>query len=325
VEFRFNHYGTYLREKFGGPVYKIMVDGGFTCPNRDGTKGTGGCIYCNNAAFTVGIIGCENPINQQVLDALREKKKRKRYRNARFLVYFQKYTNTYAPYEVLREKYESALLSEDIVGIVIGTRPDCVDEGVLDVLSSLAEKTHVSVELGLQTVSDDVLGLINRGHTVADFTRAAKLLRERGIEFGVHMIYGLPGDTRENFIEGARVISREGAALVKLNHIHVVSGTRLEEEWRKGRFSTPSLQEYLGAVCDFLEHLSPDVTVARLISTTPPQFLLAPKWNVGSGQFVEMVNSELAARGTRQGVRWKEERGVRGDGSSSRVFETTVE
>lgn len=307
MEFRFNHYGTYLKKTFGGRVFRITVDGGFTCPNRDGTVGVGGCIYCNNDAFSAGITAPHLPVADQVRLALEEKRGKKRYRGARFLVYFQKYTNTYAPPDVLEKLYESALVGEEIVGIVVGTRPDCIDGEIARVLKKLSEKTHVSVELGLQTTSDEVLKRINRGHTFEDYLKASDLLAREGVEFGVHLIYGLPGDTRENFLKGADEVSRTGASLVKLNHIHVVRDTELERAWRRGEFSPPSFEEYLEAVCDFLERLSPSVVVARLISTTPPELLLAPRWEVGSARFVTMVNEELERRGTRQGALFEEE------------------
>lgn len=303
-EYRFNHYGRYLRERFGQRLHKIMVDGGFTCPNRDGAIGRGGCIYCNNEAFTVGIIGEGNPVSFQVLAALREKEGKKKYKNAGFLVYFQKYSNTYGDVGYLERVYREALVSEKIVGIVIGTRPDCIDEKIVRLLGALGQETYVSVELGLQTVSDRVLAMVNRGHGYDTFRKAAELLRDAGIDFGVHLIYGLPGDSGENFIDGAGKVSDEGASLVKLNHIHVVRDTELERMWRMGTFVPPGYDEYLGAVCDFLERLSPAVTVARLIGTTPEKYLLAPRWEKGSAGFIQDVNRELERRGTYQGARW---------------------
>jgi radical SAM protein (TIGR01212 family) len=301
--YRFNHYGRYLRERFGQRVYKIMVDGGFTCPNRDDTKGQGGCIYCNNEAFTVGIIGGGNSVSFQVKEALGKKEGKKKFRDARFLVYFQKYSNTYGDVAYLEKVYREALVSEKIAGIVIGTRPDCIDEEIVALLGTLAGETYLSVELGLQTVDDRVLSRVNRGHGLDDFFRATELLGDSGIEFGVHLIYGLPGDSRENFIEGARKVSDAGASLVKLNHIHVVRETELEKMWREGRFTPPTYQEYLAAVCDFLEHLSSDATVARLIGTTPEKYLLAPKWDKGSAGFIQDVSGELERRGTYQGAK----------------------
>lgn len=302
--YRFNHYGRHLRERFGNRVYKIMVDGGFTCPNRDGMKGAGGCIYCNNDAFTVGIICGGSPVSIQVKAALMEKEGRKRYKNARFLVYFQKYTNTYGDVQSLEDIYREALVSEKIAGIVIGTRPDCIDGDIVRILGSIAQDTYISVELGLQTVNDRVLALVNRGHGYEEFENAARLLREAGIEFGVHLIYGLPGDSLEHFIAGAGKISEEGATLVKLNHIHVVRNTELEKWWNEGRFVPPSYDEYLSAVCDFLEYLSPETTIARLIGWSPEKFLLAPKWEKGSAGFIQDVIRELETRGSYQGMRW---------------------
>ncbi len=304
-DYRFNHYGSYLKSRFGFPLFKIMVDGGFTCPNRDGTKGFGGCIYCNNDAFSAGVVGKGLSIKDQVEGSLKAKEGKKRYRNARFLVYFQSYTNTYGEVSHLKKVYREALVSDRIAGLVIGTRPDCIDRNVASLLKDLSGETYIAVELGVQSLSDEVLTLVNRGHGIDHFSKAAKILREEGIETGVHLIYGLPGDSKSNFLSAARLLGKEGVSLVKLNHIRVVRNTALAQIWKKGEFSPPSYDDYFQSVCDFIELLSPDITLARLISTTPEKYLLAPKWNVGSGRFIEEVNGELEKRGTYQGSAWE--------------------
>ena len=303
--FLFNHYGTYLKGKFGGPVYKLMVDGGFTCPNRDGSKGSGGCIYCNNNAFTAGNMDGSLSVSEQVLSALEREEGKKRYGKAKYLVYFQKYSNTYGDLTTLAKLYRESFVSPRVSGIIIGTRPDCLTEEIVSLLTEISRERYVSVELGLQSISDEVLKNINRGHGIGEFRRAAELLRSSGIEVGAHLIYGLPGDFRENFLASGKVLAEEGISILKVTQIRVVRGTLLEMMWRGGEFVPPRYEEYLYALCDFIELLPPEIVLARLIGATPPGLLLAPDWSVGGGAFLEEVNRELARRGTRQGSRFE--------------------
>lgn len=298
-DLRFHNYGNYLRARFGGPVARISVDGGFSCPNRDGTRGTGGCLFCNNDSFTPGILFPGRPVEEQVRLTMAAPGRHRAFR--RILVYFQRFSNTYADPETLGRRYREALGHPEVVGIVVGTRPDCLGGEVLDVLESIARTHYVSVELGLQSISDAVLAGINRGHTVEEFVAAVRALRARGMDAAVHMIYGLPGDTRENFVAAASFLSDLGVQGVKLHHFHVVRGSGNEGAWRSGAIRVPEYREYLSACVEFLARLSPDVTILRLMGTAPDDVLLAPRWEKGNRDMARDVASELLARGIVQG------------------------
>jgi len=313
-DLRYHNYGSYLRRRIGGPAARIPVDGNFTCPNRDGTAGVGGCAYCNNDAFTPGIRFPGLPVEEQVRRSIEAPGRHQAYR--RFLVYFQKFSNSYAPADELRRRYRAAFAHPDVAGIVVATRPDCLGEAALEVLSEIARERYVSVELGLQSTSDEVLRGVNRGHTVADFVSAASALRDRGIDVGAHLIYGLPNDTRAGFLSGAALLSRLGIQGVKLHHLHVVEGSPMAAAFRDGVLRTPEYAEYLSACVDFLERLSAEIAVIRLMGEAPGHLLLAPQWPRGPREMSADVTGELKRRGTFQGFRWgggrREERN--GDG-----------
>lgn len=283
---------------------RVSVSAGFTCPNRDGTKGTGGCVYCNNESFTEGVLFPDRPVEEQVRRTISSSSRLKAFR--RLLVYFQPYTNSYAPAEKLERIYREAFCHPDVAGIVIGTRPDCLEAPVLDVLESIALEKYVSVEIGLQSASDAVLAGINRGHTVEDFTEAVGAVRRRGIDVAVHLIYGLPGDTKEGFVSAAGFLSDLGVQGVKLHHLHIVTGSGLEEPWRRGEVAVPEYEVYVRACADFLERLSPEIAVLRLMGSAPRELLLAPLWNKGSRDMSHDVAAELARRGSWQGSKRKE-------------------
>ncbi len=298
---RYRTYSSVLRDRFGGPVYRIPVDGGFTCPNRDGTAGSGGCLYCNNDSFTPGILHPGLPVAEQVRWGLSGAGRRRA--GARFLVYFQRFSNTYGPAQRLARLYREALSHPSVVGLVVGTRPDCLPPDVLDVLEAIARDRYVCVEIGLQSLSDRVLARIRRGHTVADFVRAARAAGSRGLSVAAHLIYGLPGDSREQFSAAAPFLSSLGVSGVKLHHLHVVEGSGLAAAWRSGEVAVPEYGEYIGAVADFLERLSPDVAVMRLVGEAPDRILLAPRWGKGSREVSRDIAAELARRGSWQGSR----------------------
>jgi len=299
-DLRFHNYATYLRRRLGEAAVRISVDGGFSCPNRDGALGTGGCLYCNNDAFTPGILHPGLPVEEQVLRTIRSPGRHRASR--RLLVYFQKYTGSYAPPEELDRIYRAAFCHPDVAGIVVGTRPDCLGPAVLDVLEGIARERYVSVEIGLQSISDEVLARVGRGHTVAAFRAAALELRRRGIDTGVHLIYGLPGDTRENFLAAADLLSELAVQGVKLHHFHVVAGSGFEKIWRNGGVPVPTYEEYLQACVEFLERLSPEVAVLRLMGSAPPELLLAPRWEKGSREMAQDLAREFHRRNSWQGV-----------------------
>ena len=298
-DLRFHNYATYLRRRLGEPAVRINVDGGFTCPNRDGTLGTQGCLYCNNEAFTPGIRFPGLPVEEQVRRTILAPGRHRAAR--RLLVYFQKYTGSYAPPPVLDRLYRAAFCHPVVAGIIVGTRPDCLGPAVLDVLEGIARERYVSVEIGLQSVSDEVLARVGRGHTVEAFRQAVREVRRRGIDTGVHLIYGLPGDTRANFLAAADLLSELGVQGVKLHHFHVVAGSGFEKIWRNGGIPVPEYEEYLLACVDFLERLSPEVAVFRLMGSAPPSLLLAPRWERGGREMAQDVAAELRRRGTWQG------------------------
>ena len=299
-DLRFHNYASYLRRRLGETAVRISVDGGFTCPNRDGTRGTSGCVYCDNDSFTGGILFPGLSVEEQVRRTIFSPG---RHRNARrLLVYFQRYSNSYAPPEELDRLYRAAFCHPDVAGIVVGTRPDCLGEEVLDVLEGIGRSGYVFIEIGLQSKSDAVLARVNRGHTVAEFVAAVAAVRARGIDAGVHLIYGLPGDTRENFVDTANFLSELDVQGVKLHHFHVVAGSAMAREWERGTVRVPEYGEYVSACADFLERLSPEVAVLRLIGSAPPGMLIAPLWEKGGREMARDVAAELERRGTWQGA-----------------------
>ncbi|MGE5663912.1 MAG: TIGR01212 family radical SAM protein [Deltaproteobacteria bacterium] len=311
-DLRYHNYASYLRRRLGNPAARIAVYGGFTCPNRDGTIGTGGCLYCNNDAFTAGIHFPGLPIDEQVRRTIQSPGRHRSFR--RFLVYFQPFSNTFAPPEELERKYRLAFCHPDVAGIAVGTRPDCLGPEVLDVLSRIARDHYVSVEIGLQSISDDVLARVNRGHTVRDFEDAVAALRERKIDVGAHLIYALPGDTRENFMSAAGYLSRLGVQAVKLHHFHVVRGSGFEAAWRRGDVAAPAYDDYLAACVAFLERLAPEVSVMRLIASAPPHLLLDPMWEKGGRDMARDVAAALLERDSCQGALWNGRRRRGADG-----------
>lgn len=296
---RYHNYASYLRRRLGVPAARVCVDGGFACPNRDGTVGTGGCSFCDNDSFTPGIRFPGLPVSEQVRRSLAPSDAGAR---RRYLVYFQKFTGTHAPPELLRERYLDALRHPAVSGIVVGTRPDCLGAGVLDVLGEIARDRYVCVELGLQSMSDDVLRGVRRGHDVAAFGEGARALVRRGIDVGAHLIYGLPGDTRESFLSAAPFLSGVPVRGVKLHHFHVVRGAPVEAAWRRGEVAVPGYDEYVSACADFLERLSPEVAVMRMAGESPDSRLLAPRWGKRPREVARDVTALLAERGTFQGI-----------------------
>ena len=306
-DLRFNSYGTYLRRRFGCRVSKVNVDGGFTCPNRDGSRGTGGCIYCDNASFSPGGTVAEKPIETQMAEGMAYH--RLRLGSEKFIVYFQKFTNTYGPVTKLRELYTRALAHPDVIGLSIGTRPDALPDDALDLLADLAREHYVCIELGLQSMDDAILQRINRGHTLDEYLRTVERIAGRGIELCTHLIYGFPGETREGFLRTADLMSGLPVNSVKLHQLHAVKGTLLAEMYRRGEFVPLSHGEYVATACDFLELLPPRIAVQRLYGSAPLAIRVAPTWDLKNNQMWYSVVNELKRRGTWQGYRLAGERG----------------
>lgn len=301
-DLRFHSYGSYLRRRFGVRVSKVNVDGGFTCPNRDGSRGTGGCIYCDNSSFSPAGTQAKIPIEEQMERGMAYH--RERLQSQRFLIYFQKFTNTYAPVERLAALYQSALAHPDVLGISVGTRPDALTDEAIDLLAELARDRYVCVELGLQSREEAVLADINRGHTYEEYLDAVKRLAGRGIEICTHLIHGFTGESREEFVRGARIFSALPVNSLKLHQLHAVAGTRLAELYREGRFTPIALGDYLGAVCDFLEELSPEIAIQRLYGSAPREIRVAPNWDLKNNQMWYAIVNELKRRGSWQGCRF---------------------
>jgi hypothetical protein len=303
---RYYQFSEYLKERFGCKVYKVTIDAGFTCPNRDGKVGWGGCTYCNNKGFSANTRQTPAPISRQVRQGMEFM--RRRYKAEKFLAYFQAYTNTYAPIETLRSNYDEALAFDDIVGLSVGTRPDCVAEPVLDLLASYQSSREVWVEYGLQTIHDRTLKLVNRGHDYASFLDALERTKRRGFKTCVHIILGLPGETKADMMATAQALSGMGIDSLKIHLMHVLKNTPLEKDYEEGRFEALQFDEYVGLVCDFLEYIPPAVSIQRLTADGPRSILLAPTWATEKRRTIAAIDAEFERRNSRQGMRISKEK-----------------
>ena len=308
-EKRYYPFSEYLKRVFGLKVYKVSLDAGFTCPNRDGKKGFGGCMYCVNESFSPNA-GRPISIGEQMRRGMEFM--RSRYKAEKFIAYFQAFTNTYADVETLRRCYEEALRFPDVVGLSIGTRPDCVPDDVLDLIWGYASRCHVWVEYGLQSMHDATLDFINRGHHYGDFVDAVRRTRERGINVCAHVILGLPGESREDMMETARGVSSLGVEGIKLHHLYVARHTPLETLYRLGKIDVLSQDEYIELAADFLERISPDRTIQRLVGDVTSDMLVAPKWPVSKEVVLRGITEELVRRKSCQGAKEEMARAMRG-------------
>lgn len=303
---RYNTYSGYFRRTFGGRVQKLTIDAGFTCPNRDGTVGTGGCTYCNNDAFNPSYCNSVKPILQQVEEGIEFHANR--YRRAEnFLAYFQAFSNTHAPLEKLKEIYAQALAHPKVVGLVIGTRPDCIDEAKLDYLAELAQHHYVIVEYGIESCHNQTLKRINRGHTYEQAEWAIRETAKRGIRTGAHLIFGLPGESREQMLSEAAIISQLPLDTVKFHQLQIVTDTTMEKDFlaHPEQFQLFELQEYLSFLANFLEKFNPNIVVERFVNEVPPWFLVAPNWgSYRADQLGVMFEKLLEARNTWQGKKF---------------------
>ena len=300
---RFNSYTEYIRKTFGGRIQKVVVDAGFTCPNRDGTKGTGGCSYCNNDAFNPSYCNPKEPLAFQISKGIVFHTVR--YRRAeRFLVYFQPYSNTYAPLSILKTLYEEALTYPDVIGLVIGTRPDCMDNEKLDYMQELSGRTYLQVEYGIESCYDESLRRINRGH---DFETSVKMIRqthERGIRTGAHMIFGLPGESREMMLKEANILSGLPIDSIKFHQLQIVKGTRMEKEFieHPDEFHKFTLDGYIDFIIRFIELLNPSIVIERFSGEVPPRLLNHTSWGlIRYDAVLRLIEEELKRRDTWQG------------------------
>ncbi|HEX9020711.1 MAG TPA: TIGR01212 family radical SAM protein [Nitrospirota bacterium] len=296
---RYNAFGQHMKELYRAPVYKVNVDAGFTCPNRDGSISTGGCIYCNNDSFRPQACAGKATVREQVRRGIPYL--RSRYGAEKFIVYFQPYTNTYASVEILERLYREALDNQGVVGLAIGTRPDCVDEEKIGLLEALARDHFILVEYGLQSVYDKTLAFINRGHDYACFKDALALTVGRGIGVGAHLILGFPTETREEMLGMADELSRLPLGFLKIHQLQVVKDTALADLYAEKPFPVLGYEEYLVLLADFLERLSPDIVLQRLFASAPDDILIAPVWNKTRSAFLNDLDACLEKRGSYQG------------------------
>lgn len=295
-----NTFGQGMRARHGERVHKVAVDAGFTCPNRDGAKGRGGCTFCNNVSFSPNG-HAPAPLAEQIAAGARVIARRTRAR--KLLAYFQAYTNTYADVAQLRALYDLALAQPGVIGLAVGTRPDCVPEPVLDLLASYRDRGHeVWLELGLQSSFERTLARVNRGHGYAEYQAAMRAAGSRGLPVCTHLIVGLPGeDALHARISHQRALDA-GSAGLKLHPLHVVKGTVLANEWRRGEYTAWTLADYVHTACDLIEATPHEVVFHRLTGTCAPQILLAPAWCAKKWAVLNAIEAELARRGTRQGA-----------------------
>ena len=297
---RYHAYSFYLRSKFGARrVQKVSLDGGFTCPNVDGSVTTGGCTFCDNRSFSPSRRVRRQHSLEQLDDGIRRLKHR--YEVDQFIAYFQPATNTYAPVERLRELYEAALSHPKVVGLAIGTRPDCVPDEVLDYLGELASRTHLSVEYGLQTIHDHSLDWMNRGHHHAATIDAIERSRGRGFEICGHVILGLPGETHANMLGTAREVARLGFDAVKIHNLYAVKRTPLAEQVERGEVTLMGRDEYIRTLIDFLELLPPQMVVERISGDAPPDYFVGPSWCLDKPGALLALRQEMERRDTWQG------------------------
>jgi hypothetical protein len=299
---RYNAFGEYIKKLFGGRVQKLSIDAGFSCPNRSGENRDGGCTYCNNDAFNPAYCAPDKAIRDQIREGINFH--RHRYRKARgFLAYFQAYSNTFAPIEILKERYSEALEQEGVVGLIIGTRPDCINDQILDYLAELREETYLTVEFGIESCYDPSLKRINRGHDFDTTVKAFHACAERNINAGGHMIIGLPGESRENIIEEASILSELPVNKLKFHQLQIVESTLMADEYRRdpGSFHFFSLEEYLDLMKDFIERLRPEIVIERIAGEKMPGYNAGPAWGVRYDQILKKFEEKLETTDSWQG------------------------
>ncbi len=300
---RYNSFGPYMRKLLGTTIYKVNVDAGFTCPNRDGTLGLTGCIYCNNDSFRPSSCRPALPVKEQIRNGIAYLSKR--YGAEKFLAYFQPYSNTYAPVEELALLYKEALEEPSVIGLAIGTRPDCIDKNKLELLESLATKYFILVEYGLQSIYDKSLMFINRGHDYKTFLDAVSLTRNRGISIGAHIIVGFPTETKDEMLDMADEISGIHLDFLKIHQLQIVKDTPLAAAYKENPFYTFTYEEYLDFIVSFIERLSPDIVIQRLFATAPDDILIAPRWDRSRHEVIRDIEQRFVQKNTFQGKKFR--------------------
>ena len=299
---RYHTWNYHLHDKFGCKVFKVALNAGFTCPNIDGTKGYGGCTYCSDS----GSGDFAGDPTHNILTQFEEVKAKmhQKWKEAKYIPYFQAHTNTYAPVDVLKARFEPVLAQENVVGISIATRADALPDDVLDYLSELNKRTYLIVELGLQTIFDETGNRINRCHTYAEFLEGYNKLRERGINVCVHLIDGLPNETKDMMIETARTVAKLRPHCVKLHLLHILKGTRIAKEYQDGGFDVLSLEDYVDIICSQLEEFHEDTVIQRLTGDGGRDSLIAPLWSLKKFVVLNEIDKEMLRRNTYQGAKF---------------------
>lgn len=292
-------FNSYLREYFGERVYRVPIDAGFTCPNRDGVRAFGGCTFCDDRGSGAPTISVEKSIREQLEAGMR--RIGKRYKARKFLAYFQAFTNTYAPEGVLRSIYDVALEYPDVVGICIGTRPDCLEDNILDLLQELSEKTFVWLEVGVQSVFNETLDRINRGHTAEEFFDAVERAKKRNLKVATHLIFGLPGEDESHMLETVRRMAQIDLDGIKIHQLCIYKGTPMEVDYRLGKLPVLDEDRYVNLVCDSLELLPPEMIVMRLVAEGSQDEIIAPDWAFEKERVMKKMEAELTRRNSFQG------------------------
>lgn len=299
---RYNHLNKYLKNKFGERTLKICVDGGFTCPNRDGTLGRGGCIYCSQKG-SGELINCNSSITEQVKHYFTTYRAQ---RANKFIVYFQNFTNTYDTIENLKQKYDSALIDDRIVGLSIGTRPDCINEDIAKLLKSYTDKYYVCVELGLQTSNDKIGNLINRCYTSSQFTQAVEILNKYNIDVIAHIMVGLPTETKQDIMNTVNFVNSHKLQGIKIHSTYVVENTKLADMYKKGEYKALDLDDYIETLIDIITHLNPNFIIHRISGDAPKDILVAPYWNAHKMWILHGFEKRFYARDLWQGKYYEE-------------------
>ncbi|HWP91080.1 MAG TPA: TIGR01212 family radical SAM protein [Thermodesulfobacteriota bacterium] len=300
---RYNSYSNYLKERFGCRVQKVSVDMGFTCPNRDGKVARGGCIYCNNESFVPPYARSRFSMDYQIETGMEYL--RRRFKAQKFIIYFQAYTNTYTSVDRLEKLYCEALKHDDVVGLTIGTRSDCIDREKIELLENLARDFFITLEYGIESVYDKSLRFMNRGHDYQSVIDAIGLTKDRGIYIGAHIILGLPTESEDEMIRTAGEVSKLDIDFIKIHNLHIIKNTALAGMYSKRPFRLFSYEEYLDFISRFLERLSPQIVVERLFTDTPKDLLIAPLWNKSHNDIMRGIEMELEKRDTYQGRLFK--------------------
>lgn len=295
----YNSFSKWIRERFPFRVQKISVDAGFSCPNRDGSISSGGCSFCDNRTFNPSNCNRTLSIGQQISDG--KAFFARKYPDMKYLAYFQAYSNTYADLDTIRRRYEEALACDGVVGLVVGTRPDCISDELLDYLERLNRQTFLTVEYGIESTCDATLERINRGHTFECSRRAIAATHDRGIITGGHIIVGLPGESAADIIRQAESISLTKLDILKIHQLQIIRGTRLAEEYAAKPFHVFSVDEYIRTIGEYIQHLRKDIVIERFVSQSPKGLLLAPDWGLKNYEFTNRLNNYLRERNIRQG------------------------